>query len=55
MMPKCWLISVRQERAGKCGADEPLLMNFQNRGGYILPYQAKQLLEMVEKYATLSD
>jgi len=36
-------------------ADEPLLLNFQNRGGHILPYQAKQLLEMVEKYATLSD
>jgi hypothetical protein len=36
-------------------ADEALLLNFQNRGGYILPYQAKQLLEMVDKYATLSD
>ena len=35
--------------------DEPFLLNFQNRGGYILPYQAKQLLEMVDKYATLSD
>ena len=35
--------------------DEPLLVNFQNRGGYILPYQARQLLEMVGKYATLSD
>lgn len=36
-------------------ADEPLLLNFQNRGGYILPYQAKQLLEMVDRYADLSD
>ena len=36
-------------------SDEPLLLNFQNRGGYILPYQARQLLAMVEKYATLSD
>ena len=35
--------------------DEPLLLNFQNRDGYILPYQAKQLLEMVNKYAHLSD
>ena len=35
--------------------DEPLLLNFQNRGGYILPYQAKQLLDMVDKYATLPD
>lgn len=35
--------------------DEPLLLNFQNSGGYILVYQAKQLLEMVEKYAALSD
>jgi hypothetical protein len=36
-------------------SDEPLLLNFQNRGGYILVYQAKQLLEMVEKYAPLFD
>lgn len=36
-------------------ADEPCLLNFQNRDGYILPYQARQLLEMVEKYAPLSD
>ena len=35
--------------------DEPLLFNFHNRDGYILPYQAKQLLEMVDKYAALSD
>ena len=36
-------------------ADEAVLLNFQNRGGYILSYQAKQLLEMVDKYATLSN
>lgn len=35
--------------------DEPFLLNFQNRGGYILPYQAKQLLDMVDKYADLSN
>jgi hypothetical protein len=35
--------------------DEALLLNFQNRDGYILPYQAKQLLIMVDKYASLSD
>lgn len=35
-------------------ADEPRLLNFQNRDGYILPYQAKRLLEMVEKYEHLS-
>jgi hypothetical protein len=29
---------------------EPKLLNFQDRGGYIVPYQARQLLEMVEKY-----
>lgn len=35
--------------------DEPMLLNFQNRDGYILAYQAKQLLEMVNKYAAISD
>ncbi len=29
--------------------DEPLLLSFQIRGGYILPYQARQLLAMVER------
>jgi hypothetical protein len=38
---------------GKMG--ELLLLNFQNRGGYILPYQVKQLLDMVDKYASLSN
>lgn len=28
---------------------EPLMLNFQNCGGYIKPYQAKQLDEMVKK------
>jgi len=26
------------------------MRNFQNRGGYIKPYQAKQLDDMVKKY-----
>lgn len=26
------------------------LLNFQNRNGHIAPYQAKQLIEMMEKY-----
>lgn len=30
---------------------EPILLNFQNHGGYIKPYQARQLKTMVEKYA----
>ncbi|MEY6431370.1 type II toxin-antitoxin system HicA family toxin [Thioalkalicoccus limnaeus] len=29
---------------------EPTLLNFQNRGGYIKAYQARQLIEMVDKY-----
>jgi hypothetical protein len=36
-------------------ADEPSLLNFQDRDGYILPYQARQLLEMLENYAPVSD
>ncbi|MBB1074718.1 type II toxin-antitoxin system HicA family toxin [Rhodoferax sp. 4810] len=35
--------------------NEPILLNFQNRHGYIPTYQAKQLLIMVEKYAALFD
>lgn len=31
--------------------DEPTLLNFQNHGGYIKPYQARQLQAMVDKYA----
>ena len=29
---------------------DPKLLNFQNRSGYVPPYQVKQLIEMVEKY-----
>ncbi len=29
---------------------EPTLLNFQNRDGYIPPYQARQLIAMLEKY-----
>ena len=29
---------------------EPQQLNFQDRGGYIPPYQARQLLVMLEKY-----
>lgn len=30
--------------------DEPVGLNFQNRGGFIPPYQARQLAAMIEKY-----
>ena len=30
--------------------DEPTLLNFQNCGGYVPPYQARQLIAMIEKY-----
>lgn len=29
---------------------EAVILNFQNRGGYIPPYQARQLIEMLDKY-----
>lgn len=29
---------------------EPVILNFQNRDGYIIPYQARQLIEMMNKY-----
>lgn len=29
---------------------EPIGLNFQNRDGYIPPYQARQLLAMMDKY-----
>jgi len=29
---------------------EPELLNFQNRGGTIPPYQARQLIAMIERY-----
>lgn len=30
--------------------EEPLQLNFQNRGGKIAPYQARQLIAMIAKY-----
>jgi hypothetical protein len=30
--------------------NEPRVLNFQNRDGYIYPYQAKQLIELMNKY-----
>ena len=29
---------------------ESMLLNFQNRNGYVPPYQARQLIAMIEKY-----
>lgn len=29
---------------------EPELLNFQNRGGMVAPYQARQLIRMIERY-----
>lgn len=29
---------------------EPILLNFQNRNGKIPPYQARQLISMMDKY-----
>lgn len=29
---------------------EPVILNFQNRGGGLPPYQARQLIEMMDKY-----
>lgn len=31
-------------------AGEPTILNFQDRSGYIPPYQARQLIEMLDKY-----
>jgi hypothetical protein len=31
-------------------AGEPTILNFQDRNGYIPPYQARQLIEMLDKY-----
>ena len=33
--------------------DEPVGLNFQNRGGFIPPYQARQLAAMIEKYGDI--
>lgn len=35
--------------------NEPVLLNFQNRNGRIKPYQAKQLVVMIDKYWDGSD
>ena len=35
--------------------DEPDLLNFQNRGGTIPPYQARQLIRMMDKYGEQDD
>ncbi|WP_207188678.1 hypothetical protein [Thiocystis minor] len=35
--------------------DKLMLLNFQNRDGFVLFYQARQLLMMVDKDASLSD
>lgn len=32
---------------------EPLLLTFQNRNGFVPPYQARQLIEMIRKYEGL--
>lgn len=32
---------------------EPVGLNFQNRGGFIPPYQARQLAAMMEKYGDI--
>jgi hypothetical protein len=31
---------------------EPVQLNFQNRDGYVPPYQARQLVRMIEKYGS---
>ncbi|OFZ97967.1 MAG: hypothetical protein A2Z64_12670 [Betaproteobacteria bacterium RIFCSPLOWO2_02_67_12] len=31
-------------------AGEPMILNFQNRGGLVPPYQARQLIDMLDKY-----
>lgn len=35
--------------------DESELLNFQNRGGQIPPYQARQLIRMIERYGKEAD
>jgi hypothetical protein len=49
--------AIGYERAGGKGSHtvfarrgEPVILNFQNRGGYIPPYQARQLIEMLDKH-----
>jgi hypothetical protein len=31
-----------------------MILNFQNRNGYVPPYQARQLIEMLDKYEGLT-
>jgi hypothetical protein len=31
---------------------EPLQLNFQDRNGFVPPYQARQLVRMIEKYGS---
>ena len=31
-------------------SNEPIGLNFQNRSGFVPPYQARQLIEMIRKY-----
>jgi hypothetical protein len=31
-------------------AGEPVILNFQDRGGRIPPYQARQLIDMLDRY-----
>ena len=35
--------------------DEPDLLNFQNRGGTVPPYQVRQLISMMDKYGGEDD
>ena len=34
---------------------EPVGANFQNRGGFVPPYQGRQLLEMIRKYEGVAE
>lgn len=36
-------------------ADEPVLLNFQNRNGFIPSYQARQLALMIDKYGDANE
>lgn len=53
-----WLGFVHDSGAGSHRAfarkDEPVGLNFQNRDGFIAPYQARQLIAMIEKYGETS-
>ncbi len=35
--------------------EEPDLLNFQNRDGHVPPYQARQLIKMMDKYGDEND